>query len=166
MISIRAFSWSCSCTMGTKALPHQIPSSMFQLHIECTIPKSMLLYIQCRALLHIQFKALLSFHHEDHKHISKGSLHISCACATPPGASWFDSSQTSSHRITIRIAPDAVEKVPDTHCQQLTWLEAPAIDEPLELKHMMLEQCTSSMIKGPTRNSNSSNVYNTATGIP
>ena len=35
---------------------------MFQLHIACTRPTSMLLYIQFRALLYIQFKILLGFH--------------------------------------------------------------------------------------------------------
>ena len=90
-------SWSCSCTIGTKLWPYQTPSNMFQLHIACTRPTSMLLYIQFRALLYIQFKALLAFHHEDHTlhsnaalHINKGLMYISCACAAPPRASWFE----------------------------------------------------------------------------
>ena len=36
----------------------------------------------------------------------------------------------------MRNAPAAVEKVPDTHCQQLTWLEAPVINKSSQLKHM------------------------------
>ena len=52
----------------------------------------------------------------------------------------------------MRNAPAAVEKVPDMHCQQLTWLEAPVINESSELKHLILE---------PTRNSSSSNYLTT-----